>query len=94
MNKEVRFPIGTQFKTRGKHPKICTVIDILKTYNNSDELVSIRYVATHEFLGQLVKNYDVVDTTIAMGLIKTIESEVCHCGDTNPHNFTNDCVPF
>ena len=64
---QVRFPVGIQFKTRGKHPKLCTVADILKTYNQAGELVKVRYVATHEFCGQIVTDWDVVDTTIAMG---------------------------
>lgn len=64
------FPIGTQFKTRGKVSRLCTVVDILKTYNNAGELVSIRYVCSHVFLGQTVLDRDVVHTTIQMGLIK------------------------
>jgi hypothetical protein len=65
-----QFAIGTQYATRGKAPRVCTVVDILKTYNNAGELVSIRYVAAHEFLGQQVLDRDVVETTIMMGLIK------------------------
>ena len=64
------FAIGTKFKTRGKFPKLCTVKDILRTYNSANELVSIRYVATHEFSGQTVIDNSVVATTIAMGLVK------------------------
>jgi hypothetical protein len=63
------FAIGTQFKTRGKHPRLCTVIDVLKTFNSKDELVQVRYVATHEFAGQLIADRDVCATTIKMGLI-------------------------
>jgi hypothetical protein len=70
MNREPRFSIGTKFKTRGKVPRICTVTDILKTYNSAGELVQIRYVSTHEFFGQIVTNHDVTDTAIAMGEIK------------------------
>lgn len=64
-----KFEIGQTYKTRGKAPKICTVTDILKTYNSKGDLVNIRYVSTHKFLGQTVKNYDVLETTIAMGVI-------------------------
>lgn len=64
-----KYPIGTQYLTRGKNPKLCTVMDILKTYNSAGELVSTRYVSQHVFLGQVVTNNDVVETTIAMGLI-------------------------
>lgn len=63
-----RFPIGTQYVTRGKRKDLCTVVDILKTYNNACELVKIRYVSTHPFMGQLVYDYDVVDPTIAKNL--------------------------
>jgi len=66
---EARFHIGTEYKTQGKHPKLCTVIDILKTYNIRGELVQIRYVATHDCLGQTVTDRDVVDATIARGLL-------------------------
>lgn len=66
---QAKFPIGTKYKTRHRVPRICTVVDILKTYNNANELVKIRYVSSHEFLGQLVNDSDVVETTIAMGLI-------------------------
>lgn len=71
MNQEPRFKIGTRYQTRGKVSRICTVVDILKTYNSLGELVSIRYVSTNEMLGQTVTNRDVVETTIAMGLIET-----------------------
>jgi len=69
---EARFPIGTQYlHKRGKVERICTVVDILKTYNHTGELVSIRYVSEHEFLGQKVLDRDVVDATIARNLIGT-----------------------
>jgi hypothetical protein len=63
------FEIGTQFKTRGKHPRLCTVTDILRTYNSRDELVKVRYVASHDIIGQQVFDYDVCATTIKMGLV-------------------------
>lgn len=72
----MEYPIGTLFKTRGKAPRLCTVVDIYKTYNLAGELVKTRYVATHEFCGQLVNDYDVVATTIAMGLI-LVASPAC-----------------
>lgn len=64
------YRIGTQFKPVGrKHAQICTVTDILKTYNSKGELVDTRYVATHEFMGQTVTQRDVVAVTIARGLV-------------------------
>ena len=65
---EAKFSIGQQYLTRGKHPRLCTIIDILKTYNARNECVKLRYVATHEFLGQTLTNSDVCETTVAMGL--------------------------
>lgn len=64
-----RFPVGTQFTTRGKHVRLCTVIDVWTTTNLAGEVVSVRYVATHEFCGQIVTDNDVCETTIARGLI-------------------------
>lgn len=66
-----KFSIGQQFKTRGKQSRLCTVVDILKTYNAAGEQVRLRYVATHEFMGKTVTDYDVPETTIAMGLAQS-----------------------
>lgn len=63
------WPIGTRFMSSGKHPRLCTVIDILTTCNHKGELVSVRYVATHEFAGQEVTDRDVVAVAIARGKI-------------------------
>lgn len=65
-----KYDIGTKFTTRGKRQDVCTVIDILSTFNSAGELVRIRYVAEHEFCGQQVTDYDVAGTTIAKGLIQ------------------------
>lgn len=63
-----KYAIGTIFQTRGKSPRICTVTDILRTYNAQNDLVEIRYVAEHQFMGQTVVDRTVNETTIAMGL--------------------------
>lgn len=66
----VRFKVGDQFIRQGRKRKdVETIIDILTTRNTSGEVVKIRYVATHEFLGQTVTDHDVCDTTIARGKI-------------------------
>lgn len=65
-----RFAIGTKYKTRGKEPRLCTVVDVHYTYNARGELVKVRYVSTHAFAGQVVTDSNVVETTIAMGLIR------------------------
>jgi hypothetical protein len=61
------YNIGTQYLSAGKHPRLCTVTDILKTYNAAGELVRVRYQSTHELVGQLVTDHDVCATTIARG---------------------------
>ena len=68
-----RFPIGTQYLTRGKHPRLCTVVDHLTTTNAAGAVVARRYVTAHEFCGQQVLNHDVVDPTIAMGLTPALQ---------------------
>lgn len=64
-----RFKIGQKYTTRGKRKDICTVIDILTTTNSAGEVLKIRYVATHNFMGQVVTDSDVCDATIAMGAL-------------------------
>lgn len=65
-----QFPIGTQYKTLGKHPVLCTVTDHLTTTNSKGEVVNQRYVTSHEFCGQTVSETNVVAPTIARGLTK------------------------
>ena len=73
--KTPKFFPGTTYRKRGKHPRFCTVIDVHTTFNLAGELVSIGYVATHEFLGQTVTDRNVCETTIAMGLIEAVTAE-------------------
>ena len=62
------YEIGTQFKPVGKHTPICTITDILRTYNSKGELVNTRYEASHEFCGQTVTETNIVAATIARGI--------------------------
>lgn len=64
-----RFPIGTKFYSGGKHKRLCVVVDQLTTTNSRGEVVAVRYITSHEFCGQTVTELDVVDTTIARGLL-------------------------
>lgn len=64
----IRFLIGTRFLTSGRHPRLCAVTDIYRTYNTDNELVDVRYVAEHEFCGQKVTEYGIPDATVAMGI--------------------------
>lgn len=59
--------IGTKFMSGGKNPNICTVVDVLKTYNSKNELIKTTYQATHSFLGQTVTDHDVCAVTIQRG---------------------------
>lgn len=63
-----RFPIGTTYQPGGKS-YICTVVDVWTTYNAAKEVAQVRYVADHVFAGQTSREYDVVESTIARGLI-------------------------
>ena len=63
-----KFAIGQQFTKRGKVYRLCTVIDVLTTFNAAGELVKTSYVATHHFMGQTITEHDVCETTIAMGV--------------------------
>jgi hypothetical protein len=64
-----KYKPGTMFKTQGKHPRTCTVVDILITRNMAGDVVAVRYVASLEFCGQTVLDRNVVAATIARGLI-------------------------
>jgi hypothetical protein len=64
-----RFPIGTKYKPRGKHANVCTITDHLTVTNSKGEIVKVYYQSEHLFCEQIVTNYEVVDTTIAIGLL-------------------------
>jgi hypothetical protein len=71
--RQSKFPIGTQFvkvSAKGKRRDLCTVVDIYRTYNSEGKLVSLRYVAEHDFMGQKVTDYEVVETTIVRALME------------------------
>jgi len=64
------YPIGTKFKTGGKAPRDCIITDIHTTLNSKGEVVKIRYVATHEFMGQTITDLDVCPVIVARGFGK------------------------
>jgi hypothetical protein len=64
-------PIGTQFMSRCKHPLLCTVVDVLTTRNSAGDIVKVRYVAVHEFMGRVVADHDVTHTAISMGKVQS-----------------------
>jgi len=63
------YPLGTKFWSTGKHKRECTVIDYYVTRNLKNEIVKQTYVASHDFIGQSIIDYDVCAVTIARGLI-------------------------
>ena len=67
------YTIGTQYLSHGKHPLLCTVTDILTTYNSKGEQVRLRYETSHEFCGQTVTETDVNAVTIARGIMRLTE---------------------
>ena len=65
------YAIGTTFKKVGrKHTQVETIVDVLFTRNLKGDLVRIRYISEHEFLGQKIKDCDVIHTTVSRGLIE------------------------
>lgn len=68
--REQRFPVGTQYMSSGKNPRLCTVVDVYVTRNLAGEMVAMRYVSEHDLMGNKVLDYDVVDVTIAKGIVK------------------------
>ncbi len=64
-----RFSIGDQFIPRGRNQMVHTIQDVYTTINVASEVVRVRYVATHAFMGQPVVG-EFVDATVAMGLVK------------------------
>lgn len=66
---EPRFLLGTRFLSAGKHPHVCVVTDILRTFNLSEELVGVQYVAEHVFMGQKIEaRY--LDIDVAKGVCR------------------------
>ena len=56
MERAPRYSIGQQYTARNKRKDICTVVDILTTTNSAGEVVSLRYLCQHDFMGQKVKH--------------------------------------
>ena len=63
------YAIGTKYMSQGKHKRLCTITDILKTYNSKGELVRTVYVSEHEFMGQTITDSSVLPITVKMGLL-------------------------
>jgi hypothetical protein len=84
-----QFQISQQFRTRGKAPCLCTIVDVWRTYNVRGEMVRLRYVAKHQFMGQTITDHGVCETTIAMGAVEQEggrEASSAHTALTPPGN--------
>lgn len=66
---EPRFLLGTRFQTLERFPKTCMITDILRTYNLSGELVEVRYIGEHAYLGQKVEAA-YMDIQVAKGICR------------------------
>lgn len=65
-----RFKIGqTYLHKRPNSEQLRTIVDIHQTFNSKGELVKIRYVTEHSFMGQKLTDYDVLETSIARALL-------------------------
>lgn len=63
------YPIGTKYLPMGrKNAKVCTITEGFKTFDSKGNLVKISYQSQHDFMGQVVINNDVCETTIARGI--------------------------
>jgi len=70
-----KYPAGHKFIRAGrKHRHIETVTDFLVARNLNNEVVKVRYVATHKFCGQIVTDSDVIPTTIDRSTYETPET--------------------
>jgi len=66
------FGVGTLYRTSGKHPRDCLVMDVLRTYDTAGRLVAVRYVSVSQFMGQTIVKHDAVGVTIKKGLVKAV----------------------
>jgi len=60
------YPIGHKFTVnRGKQsPRACTVVDYRVTLDGQGQFVKLRYVVTYPFMGKIMVDADVVQTTL------------------------------
>ena len=64
-----RFPIGLVVTIkRPKRSTVITITDRLTVTNDKGEVVRCYYETQHSYLGQIVTNHEVADTTIARAL--------------------------
>ena len=67
-----RFPVGTKYARIGEpqdKENPWTVVNFLVTKGLEGNIVQARYMATKMFMGRAIVDRDVLETTIARGLI-------------------------
>lgn len=64
MNSIKGVAVGDKFTSRGKHPHVCTVVDIYTTTNLAGEIVKIEFKAVHDFMGQQLSEMVVAPTVL------------------------------
>lgn len=68
-----KFLPGTTFIPVGRKDRgIHTVMDVLTTTDLKGDVVQVRYVATHQLMGQPVTDRNVVEPTILRGLVQPV----------------------
>ncbi|MDX8399297.1 MAG: hypothetical protein R8K20_03500 [Gallionellaceae bacterium] len=63
-----KFAVGAIFLSRGKAPRLCTVMNIHTTRDVTGKLVEFEYIALHLFLGQEVRGA-YPEASVARGLV-------------------------
>lgn len=67
-NSPQKHPIGTQYYTRGKNPRLCTITDFMTVTNSKGEIIKTYYQSQHEFMGQIITYHEVPHASVAMGI--------------------------
>jgi hypothetical protein len=91
--------IGTKFIRRcSKRKDVETVVDILTTTNSKGEVVGVKYVASHDFMGQKVTDFEVASSTIMraemVALDKPENMEITENGDSIYHYHKGDIKAY
>jgi hypothetical protein len=69
-----RFPVGTVFVRRGQDYRE-VVLDYHVTTNLAGEVVKARYLCGHDYLGQVVLDHDITDTSIARATVLVLPEQ-------------------
>lgn len=65
-----KFEIGQTYTHKRKNSEqLRTIVDRLETYNAKGELIKLRYVTEHSFMGQILTDDDVLEVSICRALM-------------------------